>query len=537
MTLELSKYNDILSSLKEKIRQKRYEAVKSVNVSLLSIYFEIGKTILEQQKIEGWGTKIVKRLAMDLKLEFPDMKGFSERNLKYMRTFAETYPELSFVQLPVAQIQADNNQSLTIVQPLVAQLPWSHHIVILDKTKTPEERLFYIGKTIENNWSKSVLTLQIENKLFERQGKAITNFKHTLSKPQSDLAQETFKNPYIFDFLSMNEEMLERDLEKGLIEHLKKFMLELGRGFAYVGNQKNLNVDGDDFFLDLLFYNYVLKCFVIFELKVGEFKPEFAGKLNFYVNTVNEQLKSPDDKPTIGVLLCKTPNETVIKYSLKGIDTPIGVTDYELSQSLPKQLNEGMPTVEELKEEITKETENLKKPIDEKLSSIKELLKNFKTEEVKEKRNEENTALIFKKILIPLKHSVNKIIIDKIPGWFNDIEYIIWVGTQGNNTEEQALQHLNQHKAFNSFSISLRANGFKQAGLKAFNIIKDISFILEDYKYTISFKRNDPNDKFDYLYHYMPDEVEIDKIAELFCEDFFSEIEVELRKINSQKDA
>lgn len=532
MTQELSKYNDILSTLKEKIRQKRYEAVKSVNISLLSIYHEIGKTILEQQKIEGWGTKIIKRLALDLKLEFPDMKGFSERNLKYMRVFAETYPDLSIVQLPDAQLQADNQQSLTIVQPLVAQLPWSHHIVILEKTKTPEERLFYIGKTIENNWSKNVLTLQIENKLFERQGKAITNFIHTLSKPQSDLAQETFKNPYIFDFLNMNEEMLERDLEKGLIEHLKKFMLELGRGFAYVGNQKNLNVEGDDFFLDLLFYNYVLKCFVIFELKVGEFKPEFAGKLNFYVNTVNEQLKRPDDKPTIGVLLCKTPNETVIKYSLKGIDTPIGVTDFELSQSLPKQLNEGMPTIEELKEEITKESENLKKPIDEKLSSIKEILKNFKTEGVKEKRNEENTALIFKNVLIPLKHTVNRIITDKIDGWFNEIDYLIWVGAQGNNTEEQALHYFDQHKIFNDFKISLSAKGFKQAGLKAFDIIKDIFFKLEDYRYSITFKRNDPNEKFDYLYHHILDAAEIDNIAELFCEDFFNEIEVELKKIS-----
>jgi len=246
--------------------------------------------------------------------------------------------------------------------------------------------LFYLQKTLENGWSKSVLSLQINNKLFERQGKTINNFESTLLATDSDLAKETFKNPYVFDFLSMGEKMQEKDLEKGLINHLKNFMLELGKGFAYVGNQKNIQVEGDDYFLDLLFYNYIMHCFVVFELKMGDFKPEYAGKLNFYVNTINGQLKGKSDKATIGVLLCKTPNETVIKYSLEGIKSPIGVADYKLANTLPKQLKAGMPTIEELEKEIEGEYAELLKPVDNKKDSVKELVKGLKKTAIKKKR-------------------------------------------------------------------------------------------------------------------------------------------------------
>jgi predicted nuclease of restriction endonuclease-like (RecB) superfamily len=303
------------------------------------------------------------------------MKGLSIRNIKYMRAFAEAYPDFIIVRPPASQLRNTKNNPVTIVQaPLaqlhadkimqapLAQLSWYHHITLLDKIKDPAIRLFYIDKAIKNGWSRNVLSLQIESRLHQRQGKAITNFDNTLPSPQSDLAKETPKNPYLFDFLGISEEMQERDLEKALIQYLKKFMLELGRGFAYVGNQKNLNVAGEDFFLDLLFYNYYLHCFVVFELKIGEFEPEFAGKLNFYVNAINEQIKGKEDKPTIGVLLCKTPNDTVVKFSLQGIKTPLGVADYELAKALPKQLKAEMPTVEELETEIEREYKELKTP-------------------------------------------------------------------------------------------------------------------------------------------------------------------------------
>ncbi len=313
---------------------------------------------MNQQKKEGWSAKIIDRLAADLKSEFPDFKGLSVRNLKYMRAFAEAFPdfldvsssakEKSIVQAVPAQIQKAGNQQGTIVQAALAQIPWYHHITLLEKVKDTVARNFYIRQTIAHGWSRNVLVLQIENKLYQRQGKAITNFPQTLPEEESDLANQTFKSPYVLDFLTFGETVKERDIEKALIEHLKKFMLELGRGFAYVGNQYNLNVEGDDYFLDLLFYSYHLHCFVVFELKLGGFKPEYAGKLNFYINTINAQVRGTEDKPTIGILLCKTPNETVVKYSLQRIDTPIEVAEYKIAKALPKELKRDMPGAKEL---------------------------------------------------------------------------------------------------------------------------------------------------------------------------------------------
>jgi predicted nuclease of restriction endonuclease-like (RecB) superfamily len=423
MPLQKNKYQQILKGLKEKIKQARFKAAVTANAQLIAIYFEIGQAIIQQENEEGWGAKTVERLSFDLRMEFEDMKGLSVRNLRYMREFAKAYPQFSILQplvaklpktgkaktepqflqplvaksksskkaaLPIVQgklAQIETTTSSSIVQPLVAQIPWTHHTIILDRVKGEEQRLFYLQKTLENGWSKTVLSLQINNKLFERQGKTINNFESVLAALDSDLAKETFKNPYVFDFLSMGEKMQERDLEKGLINHLKNFMLELGKGFAYVGNQKNIQVEGDDYFLDLLFYNYIMHCFVVFELKIGDFKPEYAGKLNFYVNTINGQLKGQSDKATIGVLLCKTPNETVIKYSLEGIQSPIGVADYKLANTLPKQLKAGMPTMEELKKEIEGEYAELLKPLDNKKGGMKELIKDLKKTPIKKKRN------------------------------------------------------------------------------------------------------------------------------------------------------
>jgi predicted nuclease of restriction endonuclease-like (RecB) superfamily len=313
MISELDKdYGLTLQDLKEKIRQARLRASMIASAQLLQVYWEIGRVILEKQKKLGWGAKIIDRLAADLKVEFEDMKGLSVRNLKYMRAFAEAYPQ--FVQPSSPKLENTENQKNAIVQPaaaqlekLVGQLPWTHNTVLLDKLPSLDERLFYVQKCIQNGWSKAVLIHQIESNLYSRQGKAITNFELTLPKYQSDLARETFKNPYLFDFLGMEEEIHERELEKALIQHIKKFLLELGRGFAFVGNQRNLIVNGDDFFLDLLFYNYNLHCFVVFELKVGNFIPEYAGKLNFYINTIDQQVKGSYDKPTIWRAIMQNP--------------------------------------------------------------------------------------------------------------------------------------------------------------------------------------------------------------------------------------
>jgi predicted nuclease of restriction endonuclease-like (RecB) superfamily len=480
-------YVQIVAGLKEKIRLARQKVSFTVNKELLKVYWEIGTIILEQQK-EGWGIKVIDRLAADLKMEFPDFKGISVRNLKYMRAFAEAWPDFQIVQAPLAQLQTIDKQESIIVQQAVAQLPWAHHISILEKLKSREERLFYIQKAIENGWSRNVLLHQIETKLIERTGKAITNFNNTLPAIQSDLAQQTIKNPYVFDFLSFSEEIKERELEKALIQHLKNFMLELGKGFAYVGNQKNLVVDGDDFFLDLLFYNYHLHCFVVFELKIGEFVPEFAGKLNFYVNTINEQLKGDEDKPTIGVLLCKTPNETVIKYSLKGIGSPIGVADYQLAKALPAELKTEMPTVEELEAEIDKGFEELKTPAEKRLDVLKEKLAALKIEEVQTGATysilcdlfDQSLFLLFKRLLEKI-NDFRSLFLSHDYFWQLGDKVITDLNELGKFWKDES--YLRKHHLLPFY---YRLNGFKKGGTDTFDFLIQFNHILDVYSYGFS---------------------------------------------------
>jgi len=337
-------YNTWIVELKDKVKQAQQRAFLSVNQEMLKLYWNLGKEITEKIESAKYGDKIVPRIASDLQEAFPDIKGFSYRNIKYMRQWFQFYnKEVSIGQQPVAQF---NNHIFSI--------PWSHHIVIMSKTSSKKEALFYVSKTLENSWSRNVLTTQIENNLFSRTGKTLNNFSDTLPAPQSDLANETFKSPYIFEFLNLNEDIKEAELEKQITNNIKKFLLELGNGFAFIGNQYKLNVGGDDFFIDLLFFNIELNCYVVFELKIGEFKPEYAGKLNFYVNAINEEVKKDNHNPTIGVLLCKTPNETVVEYSIKNINTAIGISQYEMATELPKELRNAMPSVQELQEKLDK---------------------------------------------------------------------------------------------------------------------------------------------------------------------------------------
>ncbi len=378
----LSTYQSVVANLKEKIREARVRSALTLNAQLLSLYWEIGATIAQQERSEGWGAKTVERLSADLRDEFPDMQGLSPRNLRYMRDFAVAYPHFPNLQAPLAKLDSPQ-----FVHAPLAQISWYHHITLLDKVKDPTERLFYIYKSVENGWSRNVMLHHIENHLYRRQGKAITNFELTLPKPHSDLARETLKNPYVFDFLSITEQMQERDVERQLTQHMRQFLLELGKGFAYVGNQYKLTVDGDEFALDLLFYNFLLHCFVIFELKLGEFKPEHAGKLNFYVNAIDAQLKGNEDRPTIGVLLCKTPNHTVIKYALKGISTPMGVADYKLLQKLPTELRSQMPTEEELEQALEYEQGSTQKV--QPLSKIRKMISGDLSAEIHPRRLKE----------------------------------------------------------------------------------------------------------------------------------------------------
>lgn len=327
-------YPSLLAALKERIRQARLRSSLAVNRELILLYWSIGKEILAQQEHQGWGAKVIERLAEDLRRDFPEMTGLSARNLKYMRTFAEAYPSAEFVQ------------------QVVALLPWGHNVRLLETTKDSAEREWYARQAIEHGWSRNVLVHQIESSLFHRQGKALTNFRRTLPTPQSELAQEIVKDPYYFDFLAVGPEMLERDLERGLLENLRSFILELGKGFAFVGSQYHLEVGGQDYYLDLLFYHLRLRCFVIIDLKLEEFKPEFAGKMNFYLSAIDDQLRHKSDAPTIGIILCKQRNEVIVEYALRDTTKPMGVAEYLLSGALPARLQKELPTVEELAREF-----------------------------------------------------------------------------------------------------------------------------------------------------------------------------------------
>jgi predicted nuclease of restriction endonuclease-like (RecB) superfamily len=327
-------YADWLANLKGRIHTAQQRAALAVNRGLVGLYWQIGRDILARQAEQGWGSKVIDRLAHDLRTAFPDMKGFSPRNLKYMRAFAEAWPDEPFVQ------------------EVLAQLPWYHHLALLDKLPGPETRKWYVAKAIEHNWSRNVLVMHIESRLLERSGQAVTNFPATLPAPQSDLACESIKDPYRFDFLGMTDEAQEREIEGALVKHVTEFLLELGAGFAFVGRQVLLNVGGDEFFIDLLFYHLKLRCYVVIELKGGKFKPEHLGQLGFYLTAVDTQVKHPDDGPTIGLLLCKGKNKVVAEYALRNNSQPLGVAEYQLVESLPAELRTSLPSIEQIEREL-----------------------------------------------------------------------------------------------------------------------------------------------------------------------------------------
>ncbi|MCI5065072.1 PDDEXK nuclease domain-containing protein [bacterium] len=334
-------YRELFIELKNRVRKARVKAALSVNRELVLLYWSIGRDILERQKRLGWGAKVIDQLGADLRQEFPETRGFSGRNLKYMRSFADAWPDESFVQQTAAQI------------------PWFHSCTLLDKVKDHEQRIWYTRKVLENGWSRNVLVMHIERALFEAQGEAKSNFSHTLPSPQSDLARETLKDPYKLDFLGLTDDAAERTIEQGLVGHIRDFLLELGQGFAFVGNQVPLQVGTEEYRLDLLFFHLKLRCFIVVELKTGKFLPEHMGKLNFYLSAVDDLLRHPDDQPSIGLILCKSQEDTVVEYALRGTKQPMAVSQYELTRALPEKLQNQLPSVEELEAELSEANENI----------------------------------------------------------------------------------------------------------------------------------------------------------------------------------
>lgn len=299
---------------------------------MLTLYWEIGNSILEKQNENGWGSKVIDLLASDLAKNFPDNSGFSVRNLKYMRAFAKAYPQFPIVQVPLA------HSKNKFVQVPLAQITWYHHISLLSKVKDTTKRAYYITESAKNEWSRDVMLLHIQSKLYEREGKALNNFEHTLPDYQSDLAKSVFKDPYNFDFLMLSRKAKEMEIENLLTQKIADFLLDLGRGFAFVGRQYKVEVDETDYKIDLLFYHTILHAYVVIELKAGEFLPEYVSKLNFYISAIDDKLKTPADEPTIGLLLCASKSKVKVEYAMRGMSKPLGVASYELEKLVKENI-------------------------------------------------------------------------------------------------------------------------------------------------------------------------------------------------------
>lgn len=364
-----SEFAALLTNVKGRIQSAQTRAMLAVNAELVRLYWDIGQIIDGRQQREGWGAAVIPRLSRELLNELPEIKGFSERNIKRMLTFYREYLDPSAIvpqtaaqllptpilQLPVAKLDTAAKVPQAAAQlpdSLLWAIPWFHHIILMEKVKDLATRRWYMEQTLANGWSRNLLAAQIDAQAHARHGKAVTNFATVLPAPQSDLAQQLFKDPYIFDFLTLTEPFQERELETELVRHLQKFLIELGKGFAFVGRQYRLDVGDEDFYVDLLFYHLRLRAFIVIDLKKGKFKPEYAGKLNFYCNVVNDQLKHATDQPTIGLILCQTQDKLQAEYSFAGIDKPIGVSTYELTRALPKTMRSVLPTVEQLEAEL-----------------------------------------------------------------------------------------------------------------------------------------------------------------------------------------
>ncbi len=335
-------YTKFITSLKTKIRSAQIKGAIAVNKELIKLYWDMGKDIVEKQEHEGWGSKVLERVAKDLQNEFPGVEGFSRSNIFYIRSFYLAYEK---VQQLVGQFEA---------LPIFS-IPWGHNVLLIQKIKDTSKRLWYASKVIEHGWSRSMLIIWIENNLYQREGKAITNFKVALPAHQSDLAQQSLKDPYVFDFLTLHKEHLEKDLEDGLVNHIQKFLIELGHGFAFVGQQYHIKAGKQDLYIDLLFYHLKLRCYIPVEAKIGKFDSRDAGQMSAYLSAIDDQLRHKDDQPSIGIILCRTKDNVFAEYVLRNFNRPIGVAEFEvkLVEKLPKELKSSLPTVEEIEAELS----------------------------------------------------------------------------------------------------------------------------------------------------------------------------------------
>lgn len=520
-SIVLERYEQTLSALKYKIHKARTTVILSTNIQLLAIYWEIGGFIIDLEKEKGWGSRIIEQLALDLKFEFPDFKGLSARNLRYMRNFHVNWPELGILQQPVAiDVQA------VILQQPVAKLPWGHICVLNDRLKDKQQRDFYAIKAAENNWSRNVLLNQIDSDLYQRHGKLQHNFNTTLPHLDSDLARDLFKDPYKFDFIQLSEEAKEKDLEDALINHLQKFLTEMGKGFAFYGRQYRLEKGDQEYFIDLLFYHTKLHCYIALELKIGEFKPEYSGKMNFYLSVIDDDLRSPGDGQSIGLILCKNKNKITAEYALKDMTKPIGIAEYEFTKAIPKNLKGELPSIEDIEHELEKSLNIAKKPFQLELDKLKTLVSSLKNEELKEVLSPKKTIELFSQVLPRIMNFIDNVFSKEIYPQFD--KYIIQRSINGNastpftsiDLEQKATKEL-----IHKIGIVIEFKGFKAAGTKAFNLFHHLIFTLNEYNYQIGLSNDIWEER---LYHHDWSDEEIQRIAEKWMEHILQAIRLRL---------
>lgn len=555
MSFEREKnYGQILQQLKEKIRQARLKAAVAINKELLSIYWEIGDTILQQQQKEGWGTKVIDRLITDLKTEFSDMKGLSPRNVKYMRAFAEAYPFFPFLQPPAENPKKIDNEGSTIVQgklaqienarpePIVqttlAQLSWYHHITLLDKIKDTTIRNFYIQKTIANGWTRDVMVNQIESGLHKRQGALTNNFEVALPAYDSELAIQLFKDPYQLDFIMLSEEAKERDLEDALMNHVTKLLLELGDGFAFMGRQKRFEAGGKEFFIDLLFYNTKLRRHIIIELKIGEFEPEYVSKMNLYLGIADDILKGEYDNDAIGLILCKTKNKIIAEYALRDTGKPIGIAEYKIAEMLPDDIKTELPSIEEIETRLDEELKEQQSPVDARLKAIKDKLKNLQADEIQtpatfeilNRLYNENIRVLYSELMDKLKV-------------FEEYFYkqkFLWHCT---NKKFSKLSEVDAFwdaevnlKSIFEFNFQIHFDGFKKAGTEHCNVSEELRFKIDTYRYSftlINYNNHQPFIK--KLYHQSLGVNDRKKIIDIVMNEIMNDIERFLERIKQNE--
>lgn len=539
MEIRLSDDNEYLQwlqVLKERIRSGKLAAALAVNREMLQVQWEIGAALSEKQQRASWGDKVITQLAKDLSGEF-GAKGFSSTQLKYMRRWYQFYNPIGLQA--VDQLQLTGNELVTTgpqavdqnpagFPDLLGKVPWGHHIQIFTKSASIEEAAYYLQQTVRHNWPRKMLVHQMEADLFRRKGRAITNFDTTMPKPQSELAREIFKNPYQLGFLDLAEDSSERDLENAIINNIIRFLQELGPSFALIGRQYHLQVSDKDYILDLLFYHTRLHCYLVIELKITDFKPEFAGKLEFYINAVDDQIKTENDNPTIGLLLCKTADEVIVEYSLRSKTKPITVSEY--THNLPKELRKELPAVADLKKELSKEIVLQQKPVDEKLGRLRQIISRINAEEAQQEKNRKIYIKLYDEFFLPLTQYVKQKC-EEFREQFHQFTYHYSLnnGTKAINEGPLEEQWSEENSNLFNFTFSMSLRGFKKGGLDAFDVYQNIEAYLDQYRYTIGPSREK---KFaEKLYHQFPDQTEREELGDMFFDMLIEQIEANLNRI------